>query len=59
MNIKDLFSLKNHVAVVVGGAGKIAFPMAESFVEADALVYIASTKEESYQSAVKKLQMRA
>jgi len=59
MHVTDLYLIHDNVAVTICGAGKIAFPMAESFVEADALVYIASTKEESYQSAVKKLQMRA
>jgi NAD(P)-dependent dehydrogenase (short-subunit alcohol dehydrogenase family) len=55
MHIQSLLSLKKQVAVVIGGAGKIAFPMAESLAEAGAMVYIASTRNESYEPAVKKL----
>ena len=55
MHINELLSLEGKVAVVVGGAGKIAFPMAEALAESGALVYIASTNEENYKSAVKKL----
>ena len=55
MHIQELFSLKDKLAVVIGGAGKIAFPMAESLAEAGALVYIASTRKESYELAVKRL----
>jgi NAD(P)-dependent dehydrogenase (short-subunit alcohol dehydrogenase family) len=55
MHIKELFSLEGQCAVVIGGAGKIGFPMAEGLAEAGARVYIASTQEENYQTAVKKL----
>jgi NAD(P)-dependent dehydrogenase (short-subunit alcohol dehydrogenase family) len=56
MNINSLFSLKGKCAVVIGGAGKIGFPMAESLAEAGAKVYIASRNEKNYLPAVKKLQ---
>lgn len=53
MNIKELLSLEGQCAVVIGGAGKIGFPMAEALAEAGARVYIASTKKEKYEAAVK------
>ncbi len=56
MHTNALFSLKSQCAVVIGGAGKIGFPMAEALAEAGAKVYITSTKEEHYQEAVEKLQ---
>ena len=55
MHIDKLLSLKGKTAVVIGGAGKIGFPMAEALAEAGALVYIASSRENSYKEAVKKL----
>jgi NAD(P)-dependent dehydrogenase (short-subunit alcohol dehydrogenase family) len=58
MHIKDLFSLESHVALVIGGAGKIAFPMAEALGEAGAFVYIASTNEKNYTKAAETLQER-
>ncbi|MDP3900351.1 MAG: SDR family oxidoreductase [bacterium] len=56
MNVNELLSLKNKCAVVVGGAGKIGFPMAEALAEAGAQVCIVSTNEEHYSKAVAKLQ---
>jgi NAD(P)-dependent dehydrogenase (short-subunit alcohol dehydrogenase family) len=45
-HIHDLFSLNGQCAVVIGGAGKIGFPMAEALAEAGARVYIASRNAE-------------
>lgn len=55
MHIKELFSLNGKCAVVIGGGGKIGFPMAEALAEAGARVYIASTQEENYLNAVEQL----
>jgi len=52
MHIDKLLSLKNKVAVIVGGAGKIGLPISEALAEAGALVYIASSNEKSYRNAV-------
>lgn len=56
MHIDELYSLKGKCAVVIGGAGKIGFPMAEALAEAGARVYIVSTNKANYDLAVKKLQ---
>jgi|MDTF01.1.fsa_nt_gb NAD(P)-dependent dehydrogenase (short-subunit alcohol dehydrogenase family) len=56
MHINQLMSLNNRVAVVIGGAGKIGYPMAEGLAEAGALVYIASSSEDSINPALKKLE---
>jgi NAD(P)-dependent dehydrogenase (short-subunit alcohol dehydrogenase family) len=55
MHINKLLSLKDKVAVVVGGVGKIGFPMAEALAEAGALVYIASSRKDGYEKALQKL----
>jgi NAD(P)-dependent dehydrogenase (short-subunit alcohol dehydrogenase family) len=55
MHINKLFSLKDQCAVVVGGSGKIGFPMAQALAEAGAKVYIASRNKKNYQAAVDKL----
>ncbi len=55
MHINELFSLAGQCAVVIGGSGKIGFPMAEALAEAGAMVYIASTQESNYLEAVNKL----
>jgi len=55
MHVNELFSLKQTVAVVVGGAGKIGFPMSEALAEAGATVYIASTNLARCRVAVEKL----
>lgn len=55
MHINHLLSLKNRIAVVIGGAGKIGFPMAQGLAEAGAIVYIASSSEENIKSALIKL----
>ena len=55
MHIHKLLSLKNKVAVIVGGAGKIGLPISEALAEAGAIVYIASSNEKSYMSAVESL----
>ena len=41
-HVQDLLSLNNRCAVVIGGKGKIGYPMAEALAEAGARVYIAS-----------------
>lgn len=58
MHIQDLFSLKNKCAVVVGGAGKIGFPISEALAEAGASVGIASKSEEHCHEAAGKLKER-
>jgi len=55
MHINKLFSLEGKSAVVIGGAGKIGFPMAQALAEAGCLVYIASTQKKNYEVAVKNL----
>lgn len=55
MHINDLFSLSNKCAVVIGGAGKIGFPMSEALAEAGAKVFIVSTNKSNYETAVLKL----
>ena len=55
MHIKKLYSLEDKCAVVIGGAGKIGFPMAEALAEAGAKVYIASRSPDTFQPAVNKL----
>ena len=55
MHINKLLSLKGKTAVVIGGSGKIGFPMAEALAESGALVYIASSREGGYEKAVQKL----
>ena len=56
MHVKKIFSLEGKCAVVIGGAGKIGLPMAQSLAESGAKVYIASRNEKNYLPAVKKLQ---
>ena len=55
MHIEKLFSLEGQCAVVIGGSGKIGFPMAEALAEAGAKVYIASRSPKNFQSAVDKI----
>ena len=55
MHINKLYSLENKCAVVIGGAGKIGFPMAEALGEAGARVYIASRSPETFQPVVDRL----
>jgi len=56
MHINELFSLKGKCATIIGGAGKIGFPMSEALAEADADVCIVSTNEKNYIEATQKLQ---
>ncbi|MBI4134728.1 MAG: SDR family NAD(P)-dependent oxidoreductase, partial [Candidatus Sungbacteria bacterium] len=58
MKVQDLFSLKNKCAVVVGGAGKIGFPVSEALTEAGARVVIASKSKEHCDEAAGKLKER-
>lgn len=55
MHINDLFSLKGKCAVIVGGSGKIGFPLSEALAEAGAQVCIATPKERSHAAAAEKL----
>jgi NAD(P)-dependent dehydrogenase (short-subunit alcohol dehydrogenase family) len=55
MHIEKLFSLKGQCAVVIGGSGKIGFPMVEALAEAGAKVYIASRNSNNFQPAVDKI----
>jgi len=58
MHVKKMFSLEGKCAVVIGGAGKIGYPMAESLLEAGARVYIASRNKYNYQSVVENLRSK-
>jgi len=58
MNINELFSLKDKCAVVIGGAGKVGFPMAQALAEAGAKVFIGSRDESNFQSAAQTLRER-
>jgi NAD(P)-dependent dehydrogenase (short-subunit alcohol dehydrogenase family) len=42
--VQNLFSLSGRCAVVIGGLGKIGFPITEALAEAGARVYVASRK---------------
>jgi NAD(P)-dependent dehydrogenase (short-subunit alcohol dehydrogenase family) len=55
MHVKKIFSLEGKCAVVIGGAGKIGLPMAQSLAESGAKVYIASRSEANFQPAVDQL----
>lgn len=59
MHIKDLFSLAGKTAVVIGGAGKIGYPMSEALAEAEAKVYIASRDGKHCCAAAEKLRSRS
>jgi NAD(P)-dependent dehydrogenase (short-subunit alcohol dehydrogenase family) len=55
MHINNLFALRGFTALVVGGAGKIGFPMSESLAEAGAKVYIGSRDLGRCEAAAKRL----
>jgi len=44
---KDMFSCKNKVAIITGGAGLIGREIAKGLLDFDAIVYIADTSEEA------------
>ena len=58
MHIRDLYSLKNKCAVVVGGTGKIGFPISLALAEAGADVAIASRNKERRRGAAEDLKAR-
>lgn len=55
MHISKLLSLDDKVAIVIGGAGKIGFALAQGLGEAGAKVVIASRSIENFQTAVRRL----
>jgi len=55
MQIQELFFLKNKSAVVVGGAGKVGFPISQALAEAGAIVCIVSTNKEQCVKAAEEL----
>lgn len=55
MHLNDLYSLKNKSALVIGGAGKIGFPIVEGLAEAGAKVYIGSTNNDNCEQAAQSL----
>lgn len=57
-HIHDLLSLENHCAVVIGGKGKIGYPMAEALAEAGARVYIASPSTKDEDEAIMQLKRK-
>jgi len=54
-HINELLSLDNHCAVVIGGKGKIGYPMAEALAEAGARVYIVSPSATDEDKEIKNL----
>lgn len=57
-HIHDLLSLKNNCAVVIGGKGKIGYPMAEALAEAGARVYVVSRTSKNDDERIKTLQKK-
>jgi len=55
--LRDLFNLKNRIAIVTGGLGHLGFAMTETLLELEAQVIVTCTKEElKDKEAQKKLQ---
>lgn len=55
MNVMDMLSLKNKVAVVTGGAGLYGFQIVTALAEAGAKVYVASRNRENNENKLKPL----
>ena len=56
--VQDLFSLDCKCAVVIGGFGKIGYPMTEALAEAGARVYVASWSAHEATGRIKELNER-
>ncbi len=53
--ISELFSLRDHIAVVTGGAGYLGYHISSALAEAGARVYIASSNHKKCQEAAEKI----
>ena len=53
INVKDLFSLENKLAIVIGGMGKIGKPICEALLESGAFVIICSSSQKNLDLAQK------
>ena len=54
VNTKDLFSLKDKLAIVIGGMGKIGTPICEALLESEATLIICSSNKKNLNLAYKK-----
>ncbi len=58
MHVKELFSLKNKIILVTGGAGRFGRPMVEALAEADGTVITASRNLQAGQKLAAEFQQR-